>query len=243
MKFELLPVLDLMEDLYRQPRSPNRFQTYLKHLQGTSKKDMELPIASFNPMAKEHVLDQLETLQSMQAEYLAQQVIEKINSDLNRKENRVIKVALNLADDLKGGWTNRFTTDYDSKFKLNALVTRGFCTPIFWSSELYSEYLIKNRIREYVFRTLYWLDHPKPETLEDHFNQELFVQRHLQSRRPRNPRTDQIQAFYQTHHQSDAYNVIFNFFYGDEACTSLGFPTYGVSEIDGFAYAKVLASH
>ncbi|MDQ3110027.1 MAG: hypothetical protein M3R17_09045 [Bacteroidota bacterium] len=89
--------------------------------------------------------------------------------------NDQFKVAINVSDDLKGGWTNRFTSDYDSKFRINALVKRKFCTPLFWASEAYSEELIRRRTLHYCYRSIYWLQNPKPETLQEHIEMEKFV--------------------------------------------------------------------
>ena len=57
MSFELLPIIDKMLDFYQNPRNSDRFQVYLKMLQGDTKGDLVLPIGGFNPMAKEHILD------------------------------------------------------------------------------------------------------------------------------------------------------------------------------------------
>jgi len=53
--------------------------------------------------------------------------------------NLEFKVALNLSDDLKGGWTNHFTSDYDSKFKLKGFVNKNFCIPVFGKRNFYSK--------------------------------------------------------------------------------------------------------
>ena len=240
MQFELLPTVDLMLGLYGQPRSPARFQNYLKLLQGDSKGDLVLPIGNFNPMAKEHVVEKLQELKIMKAE----QLIAKILSDLNKtttssKENSVFKVALNVADDLHGGWTNKYTVDYDSKFKFNALFERQFCVPILFTSETFTEELIIQRTKEYCFRSVNWLTHSKPKTLEQHVNQEIFISMMCRpSEKLSKQGFQKLDSFYKLHQKTDHYDIIFNFFYGDTICKTLNFPLHNVEEdFGGFKYA------
>ena len=136
MTFELLPIIDKMLELYQKSRNFDRFQDYLNLLQGETKGDLAIPISGFNPMAKEHVLDKLMELKDLCAEQIIAETILELNKTIIKEgSSDIFKISLTLADDLKGAWTNRFTTDYDSKFKLNALMNRHFCTPVFWTSE------------------------------------------------------------------------------------------------------------
>jgi hypothetical protein len=244
MTFELLPILDLMLALYQKPRNFDRFQDYLKLLQGNTKGDMAVPIGNFNPMAKEHVVLKLTELKQLNAEAVMQQTLAGLTTALRTEDSETtFKVALGLADDLAGGWTNRYTTDYDSKFKLNALINRHFCTPIFWSSEQYSVEIIQQRTLEYGYRTHYWLSHPKPVSLQDHLLQEKAVakkMRPLTQMMPLDVKT--LGFFYQTHQHSTDYPIIFNFFYGDSASEQLGYKALGIKEeMAGFKYANWLA--
>jgi hypothetical protein len=225
MAFELLPILDIMTNFYQKPRNNDRFQEYLKILRGNTKDDMVIPIGGFNPMAKEHILTKLIELKNLDTEGIMLQVLEKLNKRMLLDNERMYKVALNVCDDLLGGWTNRFTTDFDSKFKINALVKRQFCTPIFWSSESYNENLIKIRTEENALRTLYWLENPKPNTLKEHVEQELFVAKN--SFPPSYVQQFETQKeFYLKYSESDSYHLIFNFFYGDDASEKLGYPVF-----------------
>lgn len=243
MQFELIPILSVMEELYETPRSPARFKEYLAKLQGRTKGDMVLPIGGFNPMAKEHILEKIHELQVLQAEDLIREVLAELNAKQHGKQAITIKVVLNLADDLKGGWTNHYTTDFDSKFKINALVVRNFCTPYFWTSEDYNLTSIKRKTLEYAYRTIYWKQNEKPKTLAGHFAQEVFVQQQITPTDTILETTDwgKLEELYQTFEDSDDYSLLFNFFYGDEASASLGFATFGVEERAGFRYAGLVA--
>lgn len=244
MRFTVLPVLDTMIDLYEKPRTVERFQEYIKMLQGDTKGDLAFPISGFNPMAKEHVLDHLRELKRFGAEQIMEDALADVNKKFgDRFSNRKIKVALNVSDDLKGGWTNRYTSDYDSKFKMNGLISRDFCTPVFWTSEKIIPEDLKERTLEYVFRTIHWLTYPRPVTLKEHVLQEIYVSRHTEAKIEEDSGDfSKMHHFYIQHENATDHSIIFNFFYGDKGSLSLGFPTYGLkSEMTGFDYAACIA--
>lgn len=241
MTFELLPIIDKMLELYQKSRNFDRFQDYLNLLQGETKGDLAIPISGFNPMAKEHVLDKLMELKDLCAEQIIAETILELNKTIIKEgSSDIFKISLTLADDLKGAWTNRFTTDYDSKFKLNALINRRFCTPVFWTSEHYDLILIRERILEYVYRTVYWLLKPKPKTLKEHVEQEVFVAKHIDYQSKIEPfDVAFLNNFYKKYSKTDDYSIIFNFFYGDRASEQLGFKSYEIGEeMAGFNYVR-----
>lgn len=242
MNFRLVPILDQMEDLYRLPRTGQRFSAYLSMLQGETKDDMIMPIAGYNPMGKDHVLEQLLALKNLGAEKIAATQLEDINAKIRHSGRHEISVVLNLADDIGGAWTDPYATDYSSKFELTALIKRNFCTPHFWTSEDFTQELIGTRTTEYVYRTYFQISHQRPKSLYDYVEQEIFVQTKIGTDESMLQHDfSDIAEFYHRHMQSEAYHVIFNFFYGDEASTSLGYATHGRSAYEGFAFAKSMA--
>jgi len=242
MNFEILPTLDIMKELYSQPLTGQRFKDYLRELQGGTRGELVLPIAGFNPMAKGHILKKIKELEVLNAEQVMEEVAQKLNATLNSTENRTIKIALNLADDLKGAWTNRHSTDFDSKFKINAFVERGFCTPYFWTSEEYTTDLIKERVQNYLNRTIFWMKNGRTKTLEDHLNQEVFVMKSSERKASQlsTQEIENIHTFYLNHKDTDDYSMIFNFFYRDDVSESLGYQSYGIGDVNGFEYAEYL---
>ncbi len=243
MKFVLKTILGEINQLYLQPATLDRFNKYINKLQGDTKGDMTLPIAGFNPMAKEHMLDKISELEALQAEKIMEETIHAFNKDLGEESDRHISVVLNIADDLAGAWTHFYTTDFDSKFKLNAFVSRDFCVPYFWTSESYTEALIHERTQAYLLRTQYWIQHGKPIKLADYFQQESFVCSKLSKNTP-TQETDvfsDLISHYNTHRNSEDYNLIFNFFYGDKGSRSLGFKEFGVQGQTGYDLAEHLA--
>jgi hypothetical protein len=239
MTFELLPILDIMIDLYKKPRSHERFQEYLFSLQGDKKGELLLPIMGFNPMAKEHILNKIFELKDLEIENIMSEALIDLNKKVKSKYGEQnFKIAFNLLDDLKGSWTNRFVSDYDNKFKIGGLINRHFCTPIFWASEDYSKEKIRTRTLEYSYRTLYWLTNRSPSKLNEHVEQERFIAQELGFKN--NIEESEyliLDDFYKNNQHQDNYNLIFNFFYGNEASKSFGFPTFGLdSKITGYEY-------
>lgn len=241
MTFQLLPILDTMLSFYEKPLNSERFQAYLQLLQGDTKGDLVLPIGGFNPMAKSHILLKIKELKTIQAEVVIAETLAEVNQKWQFKgKKQTFQVALNVADDLHGGWTNRFTTDYDSKFKINALVNRNFCTPFFWSSENYNLNLIRERTLAAAYNTIYWLEHPKPLTLKNHIEQLQFVTQHIDNQHIEiNNNFTQLKQIYEQNVLREDFHFIFNFLYGDAASEQLAFPTFGIEGIyTGFEFAK-----
>jgi hypothetical protein len=216
-----------MIDLYSLPLGQSRFETYLSLLKGGTKGDLILPIGGYNPMAKGHVLDKLNEAKKLDVESIMMYVCESIDS------NRDYKVAFTLADDVGGGWTNKYTTDFSSKFDLHALYTRRFCTPYFWSSEILTKELIIHRTKQQCYRSIHQEEKGRLKTLEDHVVQELFVADKCESNSVPYLLEFINSKTYLVSKESEEYNLIFNFFYGDEASTALGYKTYGFNGING----------
>jgi hypothetical protein len=246
MKFQVIPVIDLMLELYQKPVAPARFQDYLTLLQGESKGDLVLPLGGFNPMAKEYAVSKLRELKALGAEAIASEVSVELNQILSHQDtDKTIGIAVTLSDDLKGGWTNRYTSDYDSKFKINALLSRNFCTPIFWTGEFFSSAMIRQRILEYAWRAVYRQSHKAPVSLREHLEQEIFVARQVpDSTLAENGTNASVAQLYHRHMDSDDYHTVFNFLYGSKASASLEFPVrFELEDFAGYRYAAALAQN
>ncbi len=203
---------------------------------------MILPIAGYNPMGADHILFKLNELQELNAEQIIQEELGKINANIHSKKDRTIQVVLNLADDIGGAWTDRYTSDFSSKFEIQAFVKRNFCAPYFWASEAYTEELIIQRTQEYAYRTLYVMEKGKAITLKDHVEQEIYVQFHSNNKLQISENNfSKIKKHYTENAKSEDYNLIFNFFYGDEASESLAYKIYGIRKNLGWEYVKFIA--
>ena len=245
MPFEMLPVLDAMRALYEQPRGRNRFQQYLKLLEGETATGLRVPVMHFNPMAKEGLVEKLRELQQLDAEAVVAAAVQELNlMPAGRGEEPLFRVALNLADDLHGGWTNRYTTDYANTFVLSALLKRGFCTPVCWASESYNPELIRLRTLAQGWRTRYQLWHAQPCAVAEHVAQESFVAAQLPAQLPPpEPVRRELLARYQAVQHATDQPTLLTFFYGDEAARELGYREWGDWPAQaGFRVARLLAA-
>ena len=135
--FTLEPLLVLMRDYHRLPRTAERFEAYINMTAGDAHRAADIPrppLVYMNPMGKEHVLEALEAWIMLEAETLVAATLgeaaQRLELDLPP-----LKIGLVIVDDLKGGWTNRHFNDAGFRFKLEGIrKTRWLAIPL-WSSE------------------------------------------------------------------------------------------------------------
>ena len=109
MNIEFVPLLQIQRDLYSIPRGPERFGAYLKTMVNSDATDLRLPpLVAMNPMGKDHVPALLDGLMALDAEATASRSCAKAASQLATAPGN-FKLGLVVADDLMGGWTNRYT--------------------------------------------------------------------------------------------------------------------------------------
>lgn len=186
-------------------------------------------------MANEVAFSKLKELIDLRAEDLATQAIIAINKDVEEIPGEELRVVLNMVDDLGGAWSHRSVVDYNSRFKISGIARRNFATPTFWTSEKYDHNLVELRTYESIYRTLYWREHGSPLRLLECVEQERFVYRQIPAQYQNGSRCPkEVLAYFQEHQNSESYNVIFNFFYGDHESEQLGYPAYGIQRYTGF---------
>ena len=69
------------------------------------------PLGMVNPMGKEHVTTLLDAFLRLDAEGEAGQALRQAAANLAELRG-AYKVGLVVADDLKGGWTNRYASEF-----------------------------------------------------------------------------------------------------------------------------------
>lgn len=240
MPAKVLPVLGRMRDFYAQPRDFQRFEDYLRMLEGERPGDLGLPISGFNPMAKDHILPKIQALLDLDAEGIMGECIPDAAQALESVGDPALTLVLNLVDDLHGGWSNRYATEFQMTFEIQALVKRSFCTPVCWSSEAYHPDLIRQRTLQALFRSCYRLRHPgKLFTLADHLAQETYVAQQIGLPCPLHSQDQAfLRAYAHSHATTQDSSRIFNFFFGDNASRHLSYPTYGIPQDHaGFLFA------
>jgi hypothetical protein len=144
MIFKYTPILDEMISLYQKPCTPeDRFVPYMKLLQTPDQKDMAKPLAFFNPMAKDHILEKLMELQKIGFEEQMERFCRLYSTDEQK-----IDFYFNLADDIGGGWTTREST-HDMSLKISPYLKRNCGVVVFYASEDITPKLIQERVEFY----------------------------------------------------------------------------------------------
>lgn len=245
MNFEYTPLLQLQRDLCDGPRGAERFKEYIRTLRGNTVDDMELPLSAFNPMAKEHVSDLLDEYIAMGAEDAAAETVAHPARCIQRGEGS-FRVALVLADDAHGGWTNRITTEFENRFNDRAHHRRGWACGLLWTSEPASLDSIREAVASAVWRACFVQQHGWPKTLASMMGQSACVA--VNAGCDSKPKYDQeeleytrtvIEPFRESEKKSDQIACLF----GDAAAKELGYQPLGLSPRAGFALARYEASH
>lgn len=244
MQFELFPLLERMIEFYQQPRGRQRFEDYLQMLRGDDPNNMEMPLPYFNPMAKDHVPALLVQLREIGAEAIMEQVIAEVNRQIKEDAsllNATFRVALSLADDRHGAWTNQYSTHYSNTFKPKGFLNYQFASPLFWTSEEQDSALVKHRTLETLWRTVYHQQNPFPETLAQHLQQEAFVQKKMgKTTIEVTEEIELVQELYLAKQDAEEQNIIIPFLYGDLAAESLGYQSLGLKAYEGLELAFFL---
>jgi hypothetical protein len=83
------------------------------------------------------------------------------------------KVTVVVADDLKGGWTNRYAYEFDFRVAYGPHAKRFWgAIGVLWSSEPASERAVREAVLTAVYRTAYVRRHGPPTTLREILAQE-----------------------------------------------------------------------
>ncbi len=232
--FVHLPLLELQRDLYRLPRGPERFKVYID-LMTAPDGTMALPLAVLNPVAKEHVLDKLEELLALDAEALVANAVAQANGRLELKTP--VKLGLVVADDVAGGWTDRYVTDATHRFEPGEL-RYGFVTALLWAGERYTAASLTEQVLATCYRTRALLEHGPPKTLGQMMAQEGGAAAFAGMRPALDADDlDYTRTVVAPHLDTTAFPVAFACLYGDAAARSVGYEPLGLSPDAGFALA------
>ena len=170
MEITYVPVLAILRDLYAQPRDMARFQRYLSTItQGTQ--DVVVPIVAANPMAREHVLLRVNELLAQGAEEVGAATAEEAATRLAPVPDQ-LKASLVVADDVGGGWTNRYLSEAGARFDSRVDRKRNFVTTLLWSSEAPTAAEIRQELLGDIYRAAYRRRHGPAQTLRAMLEQE-----------------------------------------------------------------------
>lgn len=236
-----LPLLRLMRDVYALPRGMGRFRRYLELATGGSG-DIELPIMRFNPMAREHVLRRVDALLALGADEIAAGAAREAAEQLSGIPG-ALRVGLELADDVAGGWTNRYLTDAAHRLWSRGTVRRGFATALLWASEDPDPVRIREEMLAAIYRTVYQSLFGLPRRLGDALRQEglagVFAGMDPSRWSAGTSETGlaRVRAILAGHLMREDFPAVFACLYGDEAAVEVGYAPLGVPPWGGFAVA------
>ncbi len=237
MKLELVPMLHMQRDLYNMPRGSERFRHYLHFMVGDSDDVTFLPMVSMNPMGKEHVAATYDALLALDAESIAADALAEAEQRLSHVRDE-FRVGLVVADDLMGGWTNRYAAEM-SRFNAQPQLKRHWIVARFWTSEQPSSEKVRSEVLTAVFRMAYAQQHGWPTTLRQMLLRETLAAAFAGVTDSPFDRDElaYTRDVIAPHLDSTDYPTQFAALFGDEAAAMFGYQALGLSPRAGLALA------
>jgi hypothetical protein len=216
-----------------------RFRSYLAAMMGGTD-DVVLPIVVANPMAKEHAIVKLDELFALGAEDIcanaaaeaAERLVGRVSLDVE------VKASLVLADDVGGGWTNRYTTDASVRFPGRGALKRPFGMALVWTSESPEAARLHQDVLAAIHRVVHQQRRGLPSSLRSMLRQEGLAAVFAGARADLPPdELSRARAVLARVGDHPGYPTAFAFMYGDTAAVELGYQPLGVVPCGGFAVA------
>jgi hypothetical protein len=239
MKIEFVPLLQLQRDLYNIPRGQERFRAYLETILDTDASDLELPpLVTMNPMGKDHIPAMLDTLLALDADAVAANSLSEVFDRFDR-DSVPLKLGLVVADDLMGGWTNRYTSEFSARFEIEPSLKRGWLNVILWTSETPSLQKVREETLTTVYRAAYIQQHGQARTLQEMLDREGYAMAMAGLTQPHLDLDDLIytREILAPHLATQDYPTMMACLFGDRAADSLGYKPHGLSDRAGLAFA------
>jgi hypothetical protein len=238
MQLEYVPLLKVQRELYGLPRGMERFQAYIETMVDAETRDLKLPLVAMNPMGKEHIPKLLDQYLAFDADGLAAQAVEEVAAELAHLSGE-FKVTLVLSDDLMGGWTNRYTSEFAHRFQPQAYFKRGWCVGLLWTSETPTLKNTREEVLTTVYRSANIQGSGFPFTLREMLAQEGDAMARAGCTVPLLDAddlayTEEVIAPYL---DTKDYPTIIVCLFGDEAAKALGYAPLGLSHRAGLALA------
>jgi hypothetical protein len=252
MNVEYVPLLRIARELQGMPRNHDRFKQYLRTIFNYDDEVMERPaLLWMNPMGRDHVTALLDALLTLDADTIAARAAAQAAEQL-ADEPGDYKIALVIADDLMGGWTNRYASEFTVRFgagrsRLNTDKETGlpkwlkdfWLNAVLWSSEPASERAVREAILTTIYRQVYVMHHGPARTLRDMLAQEGHVMARAGCTGP--VLDDEDIAYTREvlvpYLDADDMRTAIECLFGDEPGRTLGFTPRGLSPWAGLALA------
>jgi hypothetical protein len=248
MNLEYVPLLQVQRELQGLPRNLDRFRQYVRTMTGPDGSTLALPpLGIMNPMGKDHVAALLDALLALDADSVAARALAEATVQVADVPGD-FKVALVVADDLMGGWTNRYDWEFTlrSGWGFNPVTEKQpkwlkdfWLTAVLWSSEPASERAVREAVLTVVYRTAYLQRNGPSRTLRGVLTQEGSVMAQAGCTGPVLDEEDiaytrEVLAPYL---DADDKRTAIECLFGDAAGRTLGFTPRGLSPWAGLALA------
>ena len=234
MTLTFVPLLQVQRDLYALPRGMERFREYIRTMTDAKTGDLALPLVAMNPMGKDHVPALIDDYLALGAERIGADAVASVEvPDLDHK------IALVVSDDLKGGWTNRWASEFSHRIEGAAITKRGWLVGILWTSEPASADRVRDAVLTSIYRADYLRIHPEPKTLGEMMDQEGYATARAGCATPILDEEDlsYTREIIQPLRDSRDRATVIAALFGDPAAAALGYPPLGLTERAGLAVA------
>ncbi len=250
MQLEFVPLMQMQRDLHDIPRGWDRFRGYLEAMQPGTENTIA-PLFVMNPMGKEHVAARLDQLLTIGVEAVAAEATKEAEQQFRLLSGQ-LKVGLVLADDMAGGWTNRYLSEAQLRFgymtkaqkrvRDHGTVPLGWVIVLLWISDEPSSKRVREEVLSATYRTLYIQRNGLPTTLRQMLAQEGLAAVFADAQPPAMDEDERAYSWQvlQPHLDSADFPTVFACLYGDEAAYAVGYPALGLSERAGFTIAYYL---
>lgn len=239
MKVELVPLLEMARELYAMPHGRKRFEQYLRTMLNEPRDEVRFaPLVIMNPMAREHVTALIDHLLAIDAEAVAAEAIRSALPSLAETPGD-FRLGLVVADDARGGWTNRYDYEYRLRFAERLAAQQDWLAGVLWSSEPASAQAVREAALTAVFRATHVARHGVAGALEQMLRQEGTVMMQAGCHGPVLDDNDlaYTREILTPHLQSTGKRIAIECLFGDPAARSLGFTPRGLSLWAGLALA------
>jgi hypothetical protein len=200
--------------------------------------ELRLPLVAMNPMAGAHAVERLDALLAIRADAAGAAAAEEAAAVLGDAVGE-FRIALVVADDVRGAWTHRASAELAHRRGETALAKRGWLTGILWASERYEPADVREEVLTTIHRAAHIARRGPPRTLRQLLIQEGNAMRMAGARNP----VLEPQAFVRArdvlrpHLDRDDQGAFIAALFGDAAARELGHEPLGLPARAGLALA------
>jgi hypothetical protein len=238
MKLEYVPLLQVQRDLYQMPRGFDRFREYLSTMIEPETGDLKLPLVAMNPMGKDHLPVFLDRLLALDADGEAARAAAEAEENLSNRPGE-FRVTTVVSDDLMGGWTNRYASEFGYRFGGKPYYKRGWIAALLWTSETYTLERVHEEVLSCIYRLAHIQQHGYAHTLGEMMAQEGYAMAMAGATTP--TLDDDDLAYTRTvlapYLDQTGEPTLIAALFGDPGAHELGYTPLGLSPRAGFALA------